>query len=268
MPARDYFRVAWRTMADNVGNRTLTPAIIPPGAAHVDGVYSAGVVGDSSGRLLLLVAGFLGSLINDFSVRTAPKSTIRANVITRLAIVQDHPLEAELLLRVARLNCLTRAYAPLWSEAWREEMVEVTWSLSEGRPERPDLGGVSKEWTVATPLRVAADRRLALIEVDALVALMVGLSADELCTIYRTQFAVLNGHDRDDDYFDAMGRIVPTSMRALYRKKGERLSSNERTATNPSGHSYTYELPFATLDREVDMRRAYGHFEHLLKERS
>src|SRR5690606_11841568 len=34
--ARDFYRVAWRTMADNMQERTLMPAIIPPGVAHVD----------------------------------------------------------------------------------------------------------------------------------------------------------------------------------------------------------------------------------------
>ena len=38
VPARDYYRVAWRRMAANTGERTLIPAIIPPGAAHIHGV--------------------------------------------------------------------------------------------------------------------------------------------------------------------------------------------------------------------------------------
>lgn len=37
--ARDHYRVAWRSMAANTGERTLIPAIIPPGATHVNGVF-------------------------------------------------------------------------------------------------------------------------------------------------------------------------------------------------------------------------------------
>ena len=43
--------------------------------------------------------------------------------------------------------------------------------------------------------------------------------------------------------------------------EGRRSSDEERTATNQAGNTYTYELPFVTLDREADMRQAYAHFE-------
>ena len=64
-------------------------------------------------------------------------------------------------------------------------------------PTAPDLGAVTAEWTANTPLRIAEDRRQALVEIDALVALMLGVTADQLCTIYRTQFAVLYGYDHN-----------------------------------------------------------------------
>ena len=96
----------------------------------------------------------------------------------------------------------------------------------------------------------------------------LGLTADELCSIYRTQFAVLHGYDRNVYYYDANGRLVPHSVLSVWRKKGDRITEHERTATNQAGNTYTYELPFVTLDREKDMRQAYAHFERLLKERS
>jgi hypothetical protein len=266
-PARDYYRVAWRNMAANTGERTLIPAVIPPGTAHVDGVYSGGFADELQASRLLLVAGFLSSIVTDFSVRTTPKSNIRANVINRLAILEGHPLESELILRAARLNCVTDAYAQLWSGAWRAEMSSARWS-AVGRPARPVLADVTDEWCPNVPLRVAVDRRQALVEVDALVAFMLGLTAQELCTIYRTQFAVLNGYDRKVYYFDKNGRLVPNSVLVVWRKKGDRISEDERTATNQAGNTYTYELPFVTLDREADMRQAYAHFEQLLKDRS
>lgn len=130
------------------------------------------------------------------------------------------------------------------------------------------MGAVEPIWTRDTPLRIAADRRQALVEIDALVALMLGLTADELCTIYRTQFAVLYGYDRNRDHYDANGRLVPNSVLSVWRKKGDRITADERTATNQAGNTYVYELPFVTLDREADMRQAYAEFEKRLAERS
>jgi hypothetical protein len=130
------------------------------------------------------------------------------------------------------------------------------------------LGEIGKTWTAKCPLRVAAHRRQALVEIDALVALMLGLTADELCTIYRTQFPVLYGYDRNRDHYDANGRLVPNSVLTVWRQKNDRITQDERTATNQAGNTYTYELPFVTLDREADMRQAYAEFERRLAERS
>lgn len=88
----------------------------------------------------------------------------------------------------------------------------------------------------------------------------LGITADELCTVYRTQFAVLRKYDQNDFLFDANGRIVPQPVRALYTKKRDALTEEERTHTNEAGNTYVYELPFENLDREQDMRDAYDHF--------
>ena len=39
---------------------------------------------------------------------------------------------------------------------------------------------------------------------------MLKVTADQLCTIYRTQFAVLYGYDHKESFYDANGRLVPT----------------------------------------------------------
>jgi len=97
---------------------------------------------------------------------------------------------------------------------------------------------------------------------------MLGVTADELCTTYRTQFPVLYGYDRKRDHYDANGRLVPNEVLVRWRSRGDRLTEAERTATHPAGTTYTYELPFRILDREHDMRVAYAEFERRLRERS
>lgn len=97
---------------------------------------------------------------------------------------------------------------------------------------------------------------------------MLGVTADQLCTVYRTQFAVLFDNDHTKYLYDANGREVPNSVLTIWRKKGNRITEEERAATNQAGNTYMYELPFRVLDREVDMRQAYAEFERRLAERS
>ncbi|WP_420176614.1 Eco57I restriction-modification methylase domain-containing protein [Luteococcus sp. OSA5] len=260
VPARGSYRLAWRAMAANTGERTLISALIPPGAAHPNGVFC---VGGASVHTLVSTAGFTSSLLLDFSVRAAPKSGIYQGVFNRLAAPDaQHPLNYALRLRTLRLNCVTDAYADLWSEVYDPSFQTDFWTSSDHVFTK--LGAVGEEWTAATPLRRAADRRQALVEIDALVALMLGVTADQLCTVYRTQFAVLYGYDHDKYTFDANGRIVPNPVLVTWRKKGDRITEEERTHTNEAGNTYVYELPFRTYDREHDMRVAYAEFERRL----
>ncbi|MFI5845613.1 class I SAM-dependent DNA methyltransferase [Catenuloplanes sp. NPDC051500] len=264
-PARKHYRIAWRDMAANQGERTFIPALIPPGPTHVHTVRSAAIPGQP--ERLVGALGFFSSLIHDYAVRCAPKSTISPSTVKRLAYA-DSPLLAELIHRTLRLNSVTEAYADVWQVCYRPDFRRDTWAGGFFHRRRTPLGQVSPEWSSDTPLRIAADRRQALVEIDALVALILGLTADELCAIYRTQFAVLRGYDRTAYFYDANGRLVPNSVLTAWRAKRDRISPDERTATNQAGNTYTYELPFKTLDREADMTQAYEHFEQRLRERS
>ncbi|WP_420121756.1 class I SAM-dependent DNA methyltransferase [Nakamurella sp.] len=267
-PSRDYFRVAWRKMAANTGERTLITAIIPPGGAHIDAVLCLGSPSVDA-RRLAVVAGLTGSLLCDFSVRVSPKANIRYATIDRLPLVDlEHPLVDALILRTLRLNALTEAYGDLWSGAFSNSFAADSWTWSNPACWVVDLGAVGHKWNSQVALRRGAVRRQALLEVDALVALMLGVTVDELCIVYRTQFPVLFGYDRNRDFYDSNGRLVPTSVIQVWKRKGDAIDEDERTATNASGYTYTYELPFCTLDREHDMRVAYAEFERRLAQRA
>jgi hypothetical protein len=266
--ARDHYRIAWRTRAAaNTNERTLMAAVIPSGCAHVNNVFSLGVPGGSSSSCAVL-GGFFSSLLIDFMVRVAPKEDITDKAIERLPVNASHALARNIVLRYLRLTCIVDEYAKFWAECFLSDFANDDWTGGLNHARRRPLGDVGPEWTPDTPLRIAADRRQALVEIDALVALTLGVTADELCSIYRTQFPVLHKYDRKVYYYDANGRLVPNSVLTVWRKKGDRITEEERTATNQAGYTYTYELPFVTLDREADMRQAYSHFERLLEERS
>lgn len=69
-------------------------------------------------------------------------------------------------------------------------------------------------------------RRQALAEIDVLAAMALGLSLDELKTIYRIHFPVLQQNE-DDVWYDIRGRIVFTSNRGLSNVGFARLQCEE-----------------------------------------
>ena len=259
--ARDHYRVAWRNMAPITGERTLAAALIPPGAAHVHTVTSAAPL--DSTRSLIIAQAVASSLLADFMTRTSGRGHIHASDFNRLFTIDpEHELAASVILRTLHLNCLTDAYASLWAECWDESFLTDT-PILERYDERP----IGPDWTEDTPLRRAEDRRNTQAEIDVMVAIMLGVPIDDLCTIYRTQFAVLYDYDHGRGQgayvYDANGRQVPTSVRQAWEThqrptSNEDMPLSERTHTHPgSGVSYVYDLPFRIRDRESDFRRIH-----------
>lgn len=270
VPARSQYRVMWRRMAAGTGERTLIPAIYPPGTASIDGVFAIGY--SEAPELTTLTAISMTSLLSDFLVRATVGNNIFQSAVNRLPqIPADHLLAPAAILRILRLNALTEAYAPLWEDCWDPAMAQDAWTGGMERPNRPALGDVGPQWTEQTPLRLEEDRRRALVEIDAIMAHVTGVSIDELCTIYRTQFGVLFTYDRGEDkrakIFDAHGRMLPTSVRTAWNKTGRRergLSDEQRTYTTDSGGTLVAKEPFRILDREADLREAYAAFAERL----
>ncbi|MEO2096611.1 MAG: restriction endonuclease [Brachybacterium sp.] len=276
-PVRDHYRVLWRAMAATTGERTLIPAIYPPGAAHVFTAYCFGFPGRGKSELVR-VAASLSTLVADFLMRSSVSNHILGQSAARAPIVPlEHPLLAPIMLRTLRLNSLTTAYADLWSDAYDPSFTSDAWTGGLERPNRPALGDVGPEWSMASPLRIDEDRRQALVEIDAIMAIVTGISIDDLVTIYRTQFGVLNDYDRGEGkkayIFDANGRQIPSAVRTAW-KKADRpetgLPLEDRTAVHPSatgeGRTIVYELPFRILNREADMRQAYAEFTRRMEE--
>ncbi|MCQ9385742.1 Eco57I restriction-modification methylase domain-containing protein [Brevibacterium moorei] len=270
--ARDHYRVAWRSMAQPANVRSLIPAIIPPGSAHLFTVVSAWIPNDV-GTLLAIVQGVASSLLCDYQIRSAPKAHIKGRPFSKLPMPSlNHPLLPTLVHRVLRLNCLTDAYADLWNTCVPFMRGEQDtggnkiqgdhlkrqpydgWTGRYGYAESHDMSTIEPEWTPNTPLRQAADRRQAQLEIDALVALMLGVTADELCSIYRAQFPVLYKYDTQRDHYDKSGRLVPKEIVALHEKQ-------EGNLDPISDGTYTYQPPFITLDREAAMRYAIDAFD-------
>ncbi|WP_104054961.1 MULTISPECIES: DNA methyltransferase [unclassified Arthrobacter] len=231
--SRDFARLAISEYVGSVtGKRTLQAAVIPSGVTHVHTVNTYGFPDHSRLEELYVLGGVLSSLPLDFLTKIRGQGHLSSDSVLSLPIDMEHAVCKEVAFRFKSLN---------------------------GSGIRDDL---------MPRLRLEAERRQALVEIDVLSAIMFGLTADELCTIYRTQFPVLRGYEQNDLY-DANGRKVPGDMNRLYRKLGEKLTLEERTWTHPqSGVEYVFEFPFRSFDREEDMRKAYAHFENLLGDKS
>jgi hypothetical protein len=240
--AADGFRIFWREYVGSVtGKRTLQAAIFPPGTTHINAVNSMGLDGDD--RTLLVVAGFLNSMLLDFWVRTAGSSHIYSGSLSRLPYDCTPMIAEQIARRVVAAHSLGEHYTALVR------------ALTEPAATSPSL-------------LTDYERQSLLPEIDALVALQFGVPVDDLCTLYRTQFAVLADQDRQV-LFDQSGRRIPGDMNRLYRKIGGNLTVEERTWTHPqSGVEYVSEFPFQGFDREEEMRKAYARFSSMLGEKA
>lgn len=260
-PYTNRWRLAWRRMTQPGQERSLRAALIPPGPAHVDPVHTLALPSD---RGTALVAGLWASIPFDYLVKVSGKSDVRTDYANRFPAPLDHSTLPYLLLRTLRLNCLTRDYATLWEELYESTFHDDAWTSAFAH--QPALGDVDREWTMATPLRTDYDRRAALVEIDALAALMLGLTAEQLCAIYRAQFAVLRKYEHRM-WFDANGRkIAKAHQTAGVKQETGDYELVNRWADEPGSVELPdrYTPPFTRPDREKEMTQAYEEFARRL----
>jgi len=282
------YRIAFRRMMSPPTERTLIGAMIPPGIAHVNTIESLAFEDD---RKLLAAYPLWISLPFDFLVKATGLADFRESSLrffpwAEVADTAKH--------RALRLACLTSHYADLWNRH-AGELDVLPWSLEDTRldVERDYTGQHMVKWSRNVALRSDFARRLALVEIDVLVAQALGLTLDQLIEMYRTQFHVLDENERGT-WYDMKGRIVWTCSKGLtgigFRnpdgKKPSEKEWKESFADLDAGKTLEcevnidflmdgprkvkrgFEAPFVLCDREVDYGRAWKFFEPRLKKKA
>jgi len=263
-PYTEFYRLAWRVMIADNGERSLIACIIPPGPAHVDAVNSALVAND---ELTALSAGFWASISLDYLLRITGRSHLRVSEARILPAPEaHHPLAGALLLRTLRLNCLTDVYADLWRALYDPAWLAEKWTRDW--PNLESLGEVGSGWIWNTPLRTEYARRATLVEIDALVAVWLGWDIDEFLAAYESRFNVLAGYE-EEMYFDANGRKIAANHNTYglgqtkpHWRQFELYLEDSELNSPPEG----YTPPFYKADRVAEYRQAHAVFSERLRQ--
>lgn len=279
----DFFRVAFRAMIAPSGERSLIAATIPVGAAHVNSVESVAFEDEKN---LVNATALWTSLPIDFLIKASAKQNLHDKDAQSILWAQLNDTAKH---RGLRLTCLTNSYADLWNRQ-AIHLKPLNWSTQDPRLGLEGAVEGPAQWNRTAALRSEFARRMALVEIDVLVAQAFGLTLDQLIEIYRIYFPVLQENEAGT-WYDQNGRIVWTCSKGLPgvgwlnekgkspgRKDWEKLLEelNARppeeqiltcTAiddTQPGGPRQVtrrFVGPFTKCDRVEDYMRAWAFFE-------
>lgn len=263
----DSYKVAFRRMLNLQSERTLICAVLPSKTAHIHVIRSISFFHRADD---VDMAALASSLVVDYLVKTMGAKDLMPSRLENLPMGIAAPYREALRVRVLRLNCLTRYYAELWQDVWSPAFAEERWTRDDER--LSPFAGLAQAWTTETPLRNDYERRQALVEIDVLAAMALGLSLQELETIYTLQFAVLQTNEAGT-YYDRTGRIISTPRRnqSIEREDWERVRTQQAGQTyvhtvsdkrneTYAGQQITFFAPYDRCDRLEDYRQAWRYF--------
>ena len=264
----DYFRCIFRARTSSISEKTSICSIIPPGIAHTHSTESVCFQNELD---LINAVGLWSSIPYDFIAKIAGRVSIQRNYLTTLPWIYLPPTG---LHRVLQLNCLTSWYGALWDRN-ASTFKAKTWTYDRLSLFKEGPKFATKKWSSTCGLKTDFARRQALLEIDVLATIALGLNLEDLLYMYDMQFPVMNKYDKET-YFDQQGRIVFTNSQnlvgvGLVRSEWEKckdmtegsVSKEVTDDTIPGGpveRTITYEAPFLLPNRKEDYGRAWEYF--------
>jgi hypothetical protein len=291
----DYYRMVHRSMLNPGQERTFIASLVPKGFRNINTAVTTAFKEENE---LLSFFSTVISLPVDFFVKSTGKPKADGSLVSLLPIVDN----IHALIRALSLSCLTKYFDEFWNNNFLENYKEENWSkLNDSRLNQNFFKNLTSTWQKDVALRSDYERRQALVEIDVLVAQELGLTLEELKTIYRIQFSILQKNE-SETFYDISGRIVfsvNSNQFTLPRKankkdypckiiingetveekplgwediiemqEGEihRTIIDDTTPDGPMERTIIYKAPFAKCDREKDYEIAWKYFERLNNE--
>jgi len=267
------YRLAFRMMLNHTADRTLNAAIIPPNTSHINSLLSLSF---EDNYKLLIAFAFSNSIVLDFFLRSTGSANLNNSKIKYFPYNEKKPITKHLLVRSLLLSCITSHYKLLWKSLYSNEFLTSSWSISDTR--LPAFSDLKEEWDFNLILRNEFARRMALVEIDVLVSMSLGLNLAQLIELYKTEFPKLADYE-ENTYYDQMGEIVYTTNNVglvgvgvdtsvfesvKEKKKGEIVEHIFTRSELYLGKKITFYAPFEKCNRIEDYKNAWNHFEKLL----
>ncbi|HDX4672232.1 TPA: class I SAM-dependent DNA methyltransferase [Escherichia coli] len=250
----DYYRFVARSMLSQSGERTLIPAIFPAGVAHIDPCFS---IAFNKVETLLSFTGQSMSICHDFLIKSTGNPRFRENLARYLPIVEKY--KTKIQIRALCLVSLTNNYKQLWDSVDLQLAMHQRWSRNLPQLPQDFFANLTPEWQRNCALRSDYSRRQALVEIDVLVAQALGLTLEELLTIYRVQFPVMRQYEADT-WYDQNGRIIFTPSKGLV---GVGLPRTARKADLKNGFVFNVDSPEWTGGDCTDQAIGWDDVKHL-----
>ncbi|MGR87088.1 class I SAM-dependent DNA methyltransferase [Escherichia coli] len=250
----DYYRFVARSMLSQSGERTLIPAIFPAGVAHIDPCFS---IAFNEVETLLSFTGQSMSICHDFLIKSTGNPRFRENLARYLPIVEKY--KTKIQIRALCLVSLTNNYKQLWDSVDLQLAMHQRWSRNLPQLPQDFFANLTPEWQRNCALRSDYSRRQALVEIDVLVAQALGLTLEELLTIYRVQFPVMRQYEADT-WYDQNGRIIFTPSKGLV---GVGLPRTARKADLKNGFVFNVDSPEWTGGDCTDQAIGWDDVKHL-----